>query len=285
MFDPKPTKYPFPKDTGSHYLVVKKNDGTVFDADYPYLDRSPKMLRTQWWTRLLLKVLVFPVAYFKLGLKIVGRENLKKHKDELAHGCVSIANHIHLWDYICIMKAVRPRKTNVLVWAPNIRGENGKMMRAVGGIPIPEGDFQATFAYLRDVEKLLNEDHGWLQIYPEGSMWEYYAPIRPFKHGAAYFAVKFNKPLVPLGFSYREPGWLRKTLFGQQAKLTLTIGEPLWPNPDLEGTEAEIELTKRAHAAVCRLSGIDPEKNLYPPVYESGKAKRVDYYTEDYGYC
>jgi len=243
MFDPKPTKYAYPEDTGRHYLVVKKNDGTVFDENYPYIDRSFGMRWKQGWTRVLLHVLVFPVAYFKLGLKIVGRKNLKKHKDELAHGAISVANHIHLWDYISIMKAVRPRKTNVLVWAPNIRGENGAMMRSVGGIPIPEGDYKATLAYLRDVEKLLTQEDGWLHIYPEGSMWEYYAPVRPFKHGAAYFAVKFNKPMVPFGFSYREPGWLRKRLFGQQAKLTLTVGEPLWPDPSLEGTEAEIELT------------------------------------------
>ena len=283
MFDPKPTKYPFPKDTGSHYLVVKKNDGTVFDEHYPYVDRSKGMLFKQFWTRVLLHVLVFPVAFFKLGLRIKGRENLRKHKEELSGGAISIANHIHLWDYISIMKAVRPRKTNVLVWAPNIRGENGAMMRLVGGIPIPEGNYKATLECFRQVEKLLNEG-GWLHLYPEGSMWEYYAPIRPFKHGAAYFACKFNKPVVPFGFSYRKPSWIRKRLFGQQATLTLHVGEPIWPNPELEGGEAEVDLTKRLHEAVCRLVGFGPGENPYEPIYSAKTGQRINYYAQEYGH-
>ena len=35
MFDPKTKKYPYPEDTGSHYLIVKKDDGTVFLEKVP----------------------------------------------------------------------------------------------------------------------------------------------------------------------------------------------------------------------------------------------------------
>ena len=35
------------------------------------------------------------------------------------------------------MKALRPIKPYVLIWDMNIRGENGGLMRAVNGIPIP----------------------------------------------------------------------------------------------------------------------------------------------------
>ena len=282
MFDPKTTRYPYPEDTGSHYLVVKKDDGTVFDANYPYVDRSKKMKRTQFWMRVGICTIVYPLLSILLGLKIRGRENLKKHAEAISNGVISVSNHVHLWDYLSIIKAIRPHRPNVLSWAPDIRGENGKLIRATGGIPIPEDDVRATIAYIRAVGKLL-EEGGWLQIYAEGSMWEFYAPIRPFKHGLAYFAIKYKKPIIPMGFSFRKPGWIHKHVFRQDASLTLTIGEPLFANPELTGKEAEEELTRRAHEAVCRLAGIEPSENLYAPIYSPETGKRIDYYADHYG--
>ena len=280
MFDPKTDKYPYPEETDHHYLKVKKNDGTIFDKDYPYIDNSKSFKRKQKLTRLLLNTIVFPLSYIRMGLKIKGKENLKKHKEELDKGVISICNHVHMWDYIGIMNAVKYRKTNLLVWAPNVSGELGGMVRMVGGIPIPEHDPQATLAYLNTIENLLNNG-GWLQIYPEGSMWEYYYPIRPFKRGSAYFACRFDKPILPLAYSYRKPGWIRRIIFKQIALFTLTIGEPLYQNKDLPKEEREIDLLKRCHDEVCHLAGINPKDNLYPPIFNN--SKRVDYYTEIYG--
>jgi 1-acyl-sn-glycerol-3-phosphate acyltransferase len=185
-----------------------------------------------------------------------------------------------MWDYICVTNAIRPRKPRILVWAPNISGEMGGMIRSVGGIPIPENDLRATGAYLRSLYDYL-ESGGWLHIYPEGSMWEYYAPIRPFKVGAASIAVHTDKPIVQMGFSYRKPGWFRRVILRQIATYTLTIGEPLYADPTLSVHEQELDLTKRMHDAVCALAGIDPKENIYPPIFED--SKRIDYYTDQYG--
>lgn len=279
-FDPKTIKFPYPEDTGTHYLKVKKNDGTVFDEHYPFIDASKKFKRKQWWLRLGLHLLAHPLMGIRTGLRIKGKENLKKHKDVLDKGAVSISNHIHMWDYIGISKALWPRKTNVLSWAPDISGENGKMIRLVGGIPIPEDDFRATAAYMKAVRNLLKEG-GWLHIYAEGSMWEYYGQIRPFKRGAAYFAIKEDKPILPMAYSFRKPGWIRRKIFKQIALLTLNIGEPIYANKTLPEREQEKDLLIRAHEAVCRLADIDPKKNLYPPIYDN--SRRIDYYTKEYG--
>ena len=32
IYDPKPTKYPFPEDTSAHYIKLKKNDGANGNA-------------------------------------------------------------------------------------------------------------------------------------------------------------------------------------------------------------------------------------------------------------
>ena len=280
LFDPKTNRYPYPEETDKHYLKVHKNRGIVFNTSYPYLDRSAWFRFRQGIVRLLLHLIVFPVAGIRLGLKIEGRENLKKHRDVIRKGIVSCSNHVHLWDYICIMKAVRPYRTNVLSWAPNINGENGTLIRMVGGIPIPDTDLAATKTYLKTVQTLL-ENGGWLQVYAEGSMWEYYAPVRPFKPGTAHIACECQKPVLPIGFSYREPGWIRKNVFHQIATFTLRIGEPVFPDPALAKKEQRRDLTVRCHEAVCRLCGIDPKENPYPPVFAD--SKRVDYYTTEYG--
>lgn len=278
-FDPKTNRFPYPLITDKHYLEVKKNNGLVFDKDYPYIDKSKKYRFSYGLTRFVLYIMAFLIARIRMNLRIVGKKNLKKYKDVIKKGVISVCNHVHMWDYLSIMNAVKPNKTKILAWAPNIRGENGKLIRNVGGIPVPDNDFGGTKAYIRAVENYL-EDGGWLHIYAEGSMWEFYKPIRPFKQGASYFACKANKPIIPLAYSYRKNGWFRK-LFNSPASFTLSIGEPIYPDLSLPIKEREKKLTIEAHEAVCRLAGIDPKDNLYGPIFNNDK--RVDYYTKEYG--
>ena len=37
MFDPKTKKYPYTEYTDGHYIVVKSDNGAVFDKNYDYL--------------------------------------------------------------------------------------------------------------------------------------------------------------------------------------------------------------------------------------------------------
>ena len=201
MYNPHSTKYNYPEYTDQHYLVVKKNDGTVFDENYPYFNNSKGFRFKKWWVRVLLNLIVFPICPIYMGLRIKGRKNLKKYKDELSNGAITVSNHVHMWDYIAVMKALRPRHTHVLVWAPNVRGESGPLVRLVGGIPIPDNDLNGKVACNKAVEQYL-KDGGWLQIYAEGSMWECYPYIRPFHKGAASLACRLNKPVLPIGFSF-----------------------------------------------------------------------------------
>jgi len=274
-YDPMTKKYPFPDDTSAHYLVVKKNDGTVFDSAYPYIDRSRKMIAKQSFTRFLLHIFAFHIARIRLGLRVEGRENLEKHREVIEKGVISCCNHVHLWDFIAVMYGVRNYKPYVLTWPVNVRGENGKLMRAVRSILIPDTGVSAVNAMNKTVKEMIDSG-GWLHIYPEGSMWEYYMPIRPFRDGAAYFARACGKPVLPMAFSYRKPGWIRRNVFGQIALFTLHIGEPVYADETLPRCEQKNDLTRRVHEAICRLAGIDPEKNVYPPVYDH--SKRIDYY-------
>ena len=265
-------KFPYPEDTSSHYITVKMDRGFVFDKDYPYVDYSKGFAFKRFWVRLLLRLIVFPLARVRMGLRIKGKANLKANKELLKKGAVTICNHVHFWDYICVMKALHNYKwPYLLAWDKNVNGESGPLVRFVGGIPIPEHDNEATLAFTKAITKLLN-DGNFLQIYSEGSMWEYYAPIRPFKRGAASIAIKNDKPIIPMAFSYRKPGWIRRKIFKQMALFTLHIGEPLYPNKELEKSAQIDDLTIRAHETMCTLAGV--EKNHYPPIYNH--SKRID---------
>ena len=279
-YDPKTNRFPYPMDTDKHYLEVKKNNGLVFDKDYPYIDKSRKFKFEYGFVRFLLYILVFLLARIRLNLQVKGKKNLKKYKDVINKGVISVCNHVHMWDYIGIMSAVKPHRTKILAWAPNIRGENGWLIRHVGGIPIPEGDLKATVRCVNSIKDYIN-DGGWLHVYAEGSMWEFYAPIRPFKQGASYYACKTGRPIIPLAYSYRKNGWIRRKIFNSPASFTLNIGEPIYPDMSLPLKEAQEKLTIESHEAVCRLAGIDPKENIYKPVFDNDK--RVDYYTTEYG--
>ena len=276
MFHPHSTKYPYTEYTDQHYLVVKKNNGLVFDGDYPYIDNSFKLRTAKFWTRVVLHILVWPIlCFFMMGLKVKGRKNLKYYKDQLKHGAVTISNHVHLWDFIANMKALRPYKPYVLIWDVNVRGENGKMMRAVNGIPIPYDNKEGMRAMNEAVGKHLEND-GWLHVYAEGSMWEYYPYIRPFKLGAFSLACRYNKPILPLGFSYRKPSWFRKHILRQDAAITVTVGKPIFKDDTLPEGEQRIDLATRTHEQICELADLEPGENLYPPIFDHNKRAKDD---------
>lgn len=276
-FDPKTTKYPYPEDTAGHYLDVEEKTHYVFDENYPYVDNSKSFLWKRFWVRVLLRTIVFPLGKVRFGLKTNGKKNLKIYKDVISQGVISVSNHIHFWDYIFLMRTIKPIKPNVLVWSPNVNGPSGSVVRLTGGIPIPENNLKATMVYYNAIDKLIDKDHGWLQLYAEGSMWEYYAPIRPFKRGSSFFAVQFNKPIMPIAYSYRKPTWIRKKIFKQPARITVNVGEPIYPdNNIMDRNERELDLTRRVHDRICELAGINPSENVYPSIYDN--SKRVDYY-------
>ena len=102
-------------------------------------------------------------------------------------------------------------------------------------------------------------------------MWECYPYIRPFHTGAASLAIRHNKPVLPMGFSFRKPSWIRKHIFKQEVAITLTVGEPIFKNESLNEGEQRIDLTKRTFEAVCKLADVNPKDNPYPPIFDHNK--------------
>lgn len=246
--------YDYPKRYDEHMLKVPfKRDYPNLDENYKYRDKTFKGRLSRSFTYFLCKVVAFPLIALLTGLKIFGRENLKKHKELLKGGAITICNHVHMWDMICLLKAIRPVRNYHPAWATNLRGPNDKLIRGCGGMPVP-GSVGGLKAFSNTLDEIM-EEGGWLHFFPEGSLWFYYDAIRPFKRGAFATAVKHNKPILPVCINYRPAKGIGKIFTKENPYfLSIHVGEPLMPNLSLPKREAADDLLERSRSAMQKLS-------------------------------
>ena len=253
--------YKYPERSDEHMITVKHIRDVKLDENYPYLDKSfwYKVKRVFLW--IILHLIVFPIATLHHGLKIYGRKKFRKNKKLFKDGAITIANHVFMWDYICVMKAIRPHLQHHPGWKTNFEGPNGPLIRWVGGIPIPTGNMRAMVKFQKAIEEVL-ENKKWLHFFPEGSMWFFYPDIRPLKKAVFKYAVRYNKPLIPITMSFRPRKGLWK-LFGKKPCVDLHIGDPLFPDTSLPVVEAIDKLHKEAYHIMQVMNGINPGDPTY----------------------
>ena len=243
--------YPIMYD--EHMIKVKRiRPPLTLDDKYPY--RNQKFWPRVW--RLLIYILIWaialPVILLSRGLKIKGKKNLRKNKKLLKNGAITVANHVHIWDTICIVLALRRG-----IWAPgwpiNFEGTNAHLIRGIGGIPVPKR-IDGLRAFVKTFDTIMAEGR-FVHFFAEGSMWHHFDAIRPFKEGAFKFAYKYDKPIIPMVFSYRKTRGLIKLFRPNGVLWTLHIGEPLTVNTELPKLEAIQDLLTRCRSAMHEMSG------------------------------
>ena len=253
--------YRYPERSDEHMITVKHLRDTNFDEHYTYLPRGfwHKVKRGLLW--ILLNPLVFTVCSVRHGLKIYGKENFKKHKKEYKNGAITISNHVFMWDYLCVLKAIRPHLQYHPAWKINFEGPNGPLIRWVGGIPIPTGNMRAMAKFQQAIGDVLKEGK-WLHFFPEGSLWFFYPDIRPLKKAVFKYAVRYDKPVLPITMSFRPRKGLYK-LFGKTPLVDLHIGEPLYADKSLPSAEAIDKLHAEAYRVMQEMNGIHPGDSTY----------------------
>lgn len=251
----------YPERSDEHMITVKHLRDTHFDENYEYLPKGfwHKVNRVVLW--LALNLVAFPVCSLRHGLKIYGRKNLKKHKKEFKDGAITIANHVFMWDYLCVLKAIRPHLQYHPGWKTNFEGPNGPLIRWVGGIPVPTDNIRAMAKFQKAIGQVL-EAKKWLHFFPEGSMWFYYPDVRPFKKAIFKYAVRHDKPIIPIGLSFRERKGIFK-LFGKAPCVDLHVGEPLYVDKTLSQAEAIDKLHAEAYHVVQGLVGVKMGDKTY----------------------
>lgn len=253
--------YVYPNRSDEHMITVKHLRDTHFDENYQYLEKGfwHKFKRGVLWV--VLNILAFPVCTIRYGLRIYGRKEFKKNKHLFKDGAITICNHVLMWDYLCVLKAIRPHLQYHPGWATNFEGPNGPLIRWVGGIPVPTGNIRALAKFQKAIDEVLKRGD-WLHFFPEGSMWFYYPDIRPLKKAIFKFSVKHSKPIIPITISFRPAKGIRR-LFSKKPCADLHIGEPIFPDKSLPMNEAIDKLHKEAYHIMQVQNGIYPGDPTY----------------------
>ena len=130
-----------------------------------------------------------------------------------------------------------------------------------GGIPIPTGNLRAMMKFKRAMEEVF-EGKGWMHFFPEGSLWFFYPDIRPLKPAVFKYAVKYDRPVIPITMSFRPRKGVLKW-FGNKPRVDLHIGEPLFPDQSLSLREAVDKMHREAYHVMQVMNGINPGDPTY----------------------
>ena len=255
VYVPEPTA-DFPGDNPFARMtpIRGKYKDIQFDETYTYLDKSLKFRIWHFIMYLVAWTAAFMINRIRFGIKIEGREKLRKNRKLFANGMMTVCNHVHRWDMICVLQAMRYRKAWIPMYAQAFNGQDGFLMKVIGGIAIPENH-----GGLRKFNEALDELHAakqWIHIFPESCSWYHYAPLRPFKTGAFNMAYKYALPVIPMMISFRpRTGW--RKLFGNGAPLlTIHVGDPIVPDLNTPRKEEAARMRDLAHQAMLDMAGI-----------------------------
>jgi 1-acyl-sn-glycerol-3-phosphate acyltransferase len=166
-----------------------------------------------------------------------------------------------MWDYLAVLKAIRPHISYFPAWKPNLESAFCPFMRILGAMPIPEGDVHLMAVFKRDMDTVV-ESGRWLHVFPEGSLWYFYPDIRPLKPAVFTYAVKYDKPLIPISMSFRPRKGINK-IFGKGPCVDLHIAEPLYANKAMTYRAAVDDLRARAYHVMQEMNGIFPGDPTY----------------------
>ncbi|HNX16371.1 MAG TPA: lysophospholipid acyltransferase family protein [Bacilli bacterium] len=240
-------KFVYPDKIDGHMIDPEQVRDVPLDGEYPFYNSSKwfrfwqNMLNFLFWT------LAIPLCSIRYGLKVKGRKNLRgNHAGEIKNGFITTCNHVFDWDYLCVRTAMFPKRSYYLAWINNHNSKLGKLMRVTGSIPIPHM-YEGMRKFDHDIKRLFI-DKRWLHVYPEASMWYYEEGIRPFKNGTFSIAYDNQVPVIPLAISYRPARGICK-LWKRHGYpcVTISIGEPQWPNFTLDRRDSITDLNERVH--------------------------------------
>ncbi len=258
----------YPEDNPvARLLNAPKDREIAFDENYPYIDDTFSFRFQNWLGYVfVLYAALMPVNTIKYGIRFRGRNILRKYRKELKGGAITIANHCYRWDAPAILQAVHAnRHTRIPMFADNFCTKDHWFLKQVGGIPVPNN-----MSALKKFNEAFDEFHRrgwWFHIFPEAANWRFYKPLRPFQKGAFSMAYKYDMPIIPCVISYRKRTGIYR-LFGkpEEPLLTVTIGEPIFPDRS-SSRKAEVDrMRQEAHLRMEQMAGI--EHNTWPIVPE-----------------
>lgn len=188
----------------------------------------------------------------KIDIEASGQENPPDG------GFVYASNHESLVD-ILVLGASLPGDFK---WAAKRSVMNvpflGWHLRLAGHVPVDRNKGKnAAMAVTEAFESVLRDDKP-LLVFPEGTRTAD-GKLRPFKNGAFQAAVLAGKPVVPVALKgtftlmSRDAVDTGATKRREDRRVTVQIGKPLYPNPELEAEQSVVDLRDRTRAAIVEM--------------------------------
>ena len=120
----------------------------------------------------------------------------------------------------------------------------GFFLRTMGGFPVERA--LTDRAALRISEAVLRNGEP-LVVFPEGTRQE--GPVvQPLKEGAAFLACRAGVPIIPVGIGGAERAMPKGAKYIRPSKVTLIVGEPIYPPPRAEGERVKRSMVKSVTA-------------------------------------
>ena len=248
--------YPEKPDEFIYKPIFTKPRSTV-DENYPFEDKSFKARLRHFIIYSGIYTVVFALHPLVYGLRIKGKENLRKNRKLFKNGAITVCNHVYRWDFLAVLQAVKYRRLCFPARSDLIFTSDAFQVLGAGGIPLPE-----TLSATKKFNEAFDNLHArkkWIHVFPESCRWDFYQPIRPFKLGAFTFAYRYNVPVIPMVISYRPRTGIYK-IFRKRRNdplITLTIGEPILPDLTLQRKHSSQKMMEEAHACMEKMAGIE----------------------------
>lgn len=258
----------YPDSPHERMMKVKVKDSSQgrfqFDENYPYYEDSLWYRFNRALCSFVLHFLAIPYIKVAKGLKVEGRDILKKYRKEFEGGALTVCNHVFLMDAVIVCHAVRKfRSMHIPMYAKHFNNKGFYwMIHSMGGVPVAE-----SIAGMRKFDEAFDKFHerkDWIHVFPEEVRWDYYPYLRPFRKGAFTMAYKYDIPVLPLVITFRERKGLYR-LFGSkdQPLMTISILEPVFPDKEARRKEEVNRLREQAHQEMVERMGVD---NIWPAV-------------------
>ncbi len=247
----------YPESNSEEHIAGVRYDGreVILDGTYPYLDDSFHYKFHHFLNWFLRRIYVAPVNRLRYGLKIKGKENIRRYADLFKDGAMTVCNHVYRWDLVSVVDAVGARDVWFPIFGDHLRGKDYWFMRFAGGIPIPESR-----SGMRPFNEAFDELHRrkqWIHVFPEAASWRFYTPVRSFKTGAFTMAYKYALPVIPCVITYRPRTGIYKLFEKPDVPLlTLHIGTPVIPDISVPRKKEVERILKESHRQMVSMAGI-----------------------------
>lgn len=127
----------------------------------------------------------------------------------------------------------------------------GTHLKRAGHLPVARGDARASVKSMTLGARLIQDGHASMLLFPEGGRSR--GPMREFKEGAAYIAIKAGVPAVPLGIEGTRKVLPMGSSYVRGGPVVLRIGDPI-PTAGMK-LHDRAQLIARLERQVAELAG------------------------------